>query len=276
MTDSPVAFELRGDSVASNRAGALRLDGGGDRFAWHFDGLAPRQRRLRDPGVRAEREVARARRRVPGIVANSAVEIDAAAVGGSWLRTRTVSSGQSHVRHALRLVSTESLPGTEEEAGADRPRAEARRVKGGWTGLGGALEEVNLRVAFERLRARRARGRRGRHALHERSEGRPHRARCTSLSGVGAARSALQVQRPRVRGDRRGSVRAARGDERPTACFFSSDLDLEAWELVVRRAHRDARAYAVRWIFPWSTTTASEPIVCGESGRSPKTAMRSS
>ena len=33
------AFELRGDSVASDRAGALRLDGGGDRFAWHFDGL---------------------------------------------------------------------------------------------------------------------------------------------------------------------------------------------------------------------------------------------
>ena len=68
------AFELRGDSVASDRAGALRLDGGGDQFAWHFDGLTRDSDDYEIPGfadVDHAEEVAGADPgdEVPGIVA---------------------------------------------------------------------------------------------------------------------------------------------------------------------------------------------------------------
>lgn len=40
VPDTPISgrFELRGDTVADERSGALSLDGGGGNFAWHVDG----------------------------------------------------------------------------------------------------------------------------------------------------------------------------------------------------------------------------------------------
>jgi iron complex outermembrane receptor protein len=133
-------FELRGDSVASNRAAALRLDGGGDSFAWHFDGLHRDGDDYEIPGfARAVPEPGD----VPGIVANSAVDVDAASVGGSWL------SDKGFLGIAFNTFdSLYGIPSAEVEP--VRIDLEQRRVdvKGGWASLGGAIEEVNLRLAF--------------------------------------------------------------------------------------------------------------------------------
>ena len=151
------AFELRGDSVANDRAGAVRLDGGGDRFAWHFDGLRRNSDDYEIPGfadAEHAQEVAAGRDagdEVPGIVANSAVETDAAALGGSWLGEQGFLGISVSTFDSLYGVPghhhEEPLPGVGAEppvrVDLDQTRVD---LKGGWTGLGGLIEGVNLRL----------------------------------------------------------------------------------------------------------------------------------
>jgi iron complex outermembrane receptor protein len=81
------AVEVRGDSVADNRGAALRLDGGGAKFAWHVDGGRRESDDYEIPGyAHADADPAAPDADdVFGIVENSAAESDSLALGGSWL-----------------------------------------------------------------------------------------------------------------------------------------------------------------------------------------------
>jgi iron complex outermembrane recepter protein len=132
------AFELRGDSVASDRAGAVRFDGGGDAFAWHFDALTRDSDDYDIPGF-ARREPTLDD--VPGTVPNSSVESDAAALGASWLGERGFLGAAVSTYDSLY-----GIPGQEDEGVRIDLEQTRIDVKGGWSGLGGAIDEVNLRI----------------------------------------------------------------------------------------------------------------------------------
>jgi iron complex outermembrane receptor protein len=146
------AFELRGDTVANERTGAMALDGGAGSFAWHADAtsratddyeipgfaehLAPGE--IRDPDA------------VEGVLENSDLELTSYALGGSWLGSAgffgaAVSRFETQygVPHAHSEPPTGAPP-----LGPARIDLEQSRVdlKGGWMGFDGILEAVNLRV----------------------------------------------------------------------------------------------------------------------------------
>ena len=120
------AFEVRGDTVANGRAAALRLDGGGDRFAWHVDGLTRDTDDYDVPGF-ARRE---ARPNDPfGTVPNSAADAEAAAIGASWL------GGNGFVGAAVsRFASIYGIPSVEDEPVRIDLEQTRFDLKGGWTG----------------------------------------------------------------------------------------------------------------------------------------------
>jgi iron complex outermembrane receptor protein len=152
-------FELRGDTVADDRTGAFRLDGGGDAFAWHVDALRresgdyeiPGEAELHHPGEEEEEEE---EEHAFGILENSAVETSSAAFGGSWLgddaffgvsvsgfETLYGIPGHHHEEEA-------PLPGEEEEEEHVRVDLDQTRfdIKGGWSNISGALDAINLRI----------------------------------------------------------------------------------------------------------------------------------
>lgn len=154
------ALEVRGDTVANERTGAFALDGGGEELAWHVDGA----RRVTDdyeiPGFAEHgHEEGREDERA-GILANSDLEMTSYAVGGTWLGDAgffglSVSGFDTQYGvpgHAHAHGEEEGpLPGEpEEEREAVRIDLEQARVdlKGGWTGLPGAIETVNVRFGF--------------------------------------------------------------------------------------------------------------------------------
>jgi iron complex outermembrane receptor protein len=131
-------FELRGDSVANDRAGAVRLDGGGAEFAWHFDA----QRRAGDdysiPGfARTSPEPGD----LPGTLPNSAVESDSASAGASWLGERGFIGAAVNTFSSLYGIPTDET----EPVRIDLKQTRVD-VKGGWSDLGGAIDEVDLRI----------------------------------------------------------------------------------------------------------------------------------
>jgi iron complex outermembrane receptor protein len=132
------AAELRADSVADSRGAALRLDGGGSKFAWHFDAGRRDSEDYEIPGladIDAEPDAAF------GFVPNSAAESDAAAFGASWL------GDDGFLGVGLNSFDTlYGIPADEEEA--VRIDLEQRRfdVRGGLTELPGAIEAVNVRL----------------------------------------------------------------------------------------------------------------------------------
>jgi iron complex outermembrane receptor protein len=157
------AFELRGDSVSNDRAAAVRLDGGGDSFAWHFDALNRDSDDYEIPGF-AERgygeevEEDAEDREVEGILENSAVESTAAALGGSWLGDQSFFGVSVSMFDSLYGVpghhhheESEEEEGEQHEEGEELVRIDLAQtrvdLKGGWMGLDGAIEAVNLRVA---------------------------------------------------------------------------------------------------------------------------------
>jgi iron complex outermembrane receptor protein len=149
-------FELRGDTVADDRTGALRLDGGGDAFAWHVDALRresgdyeiPGEAELHRPGEEEEEEHAF------GVLENSAVETSSASFGGTWLGDDAFLGVAVSGFETLYGVpghhhdEEEPLPGEEEEEEQVRVDLDQRRfdVKGGWTRPSAALEAINLRI----------------------------------------------------------------------------------------------------------------------------------
>jgi len=132
------AVEVRGDTVADGSSAALRFDGGNARFAWHFDGASRESDDYDIPGFAS---VVPEPGDIPGVLANSAAESDAAAFGASWL------GGNGFLGVGLNLFDTlYGIPGEEEEA--VRIDLTQRRVdlRGGLTDLSGAIEGVNVRL----------------------------------------------------------------------------------------------------------------------------------
>ncbi len=152
------AFEVRGDSVAEARSGAVRLDGGGSRFAWHLD----TGRRVSDdyeiPGfARGGANFAGAEAgEAFGILPNSAAESESAAFGASWLGDNGFMGVGLNAFDTLygipgHVHEEERLPGEPPpEEGVVRIDLAQRRVdlRGGWENLSGAIESVNARLGI--------------------------------------------------------------------------------------------------------------------------------
>jgi iron complex outermembrane recepter protein len=139
------AVELRGDSVADNRGAAVRLDGGSSKFAWHFDAGTRDSDDYEIPGY-ASAAVDSANpgpNDAFGVVVNSGAETDAGAFGASWLGDNGFLGVGINTFDALY-----GIPGEEEEA--VRIDLDQRRVdvRGGWQGLEGAIEGVNLQLGI--------------------------------------------------------------------------------------------------------------------------------
>jgi len=147
------ALEARGDTAADERTIAFALDGGGDAFAWHFDAADRDTDDYEIPGF-AEHEQQEGP--IPGLLENSDLELASYSLGGSWLGegsffglavsgfdTQYGVPGHAH-GHEEEPIPPEPEPG---HAEAVRIDLEQTRVdlKGGWTGLGGGIESINLR-----------------------------------------------------------------------------------------------------------------------------------
>ena len=150
-------FELRGDSAADASGAAVRLDGGGARFAWHVDAGRrdsgdydiPRFAHADVNAGTADAEDAF------GILPNSAAESESAAVGASWLADGGYLGASFNAFDTLY-----GIPGhhheheegglDEEDHEADAVRVDLRQrrfdVRSGWNGMAGAIQGVNIRL----------------------------------------------------------------------------------------------------------------------------------
>jgi iron complex outermembrane receptor protein len=149
------AFELRGDSAAQARGAAVRLDGGGARFAWHFDAGRRESEDYDIPGFAdAEADFADAAADEPyGFVPNSAAKSDSAAFGASWLGDAGflgVGISGFDTLYGIPGHHHEHAEGEEEapEEESVRIDLEQRRLdlRGGLEGRNGAIEGVNVRL----------------------------------------------------------------------------------------------------------------------------------
>jgi len=153
------AVEVRGDSVADNRAAAVRLDGGAARFAWHFDAGRRDSDDYEIPGF-AHADAGPANpdpEDVFGMVENSAAKSEAGAFGASWLGDEGYLGIGVNAFDTLYGIpghhhEEEPLPGepAEEEEEHVRIDLDQRRVdlRGGWEGLDGAIEGLNVRIGI--------------------------------------------------------------------------------------------------------------------------------
>ncbi|HUQ51813.1 MAG TPA: TonB-dependent receptor [Gammaproteobacteria bacterium] len=133
------AVELRGDTVADARGGALRLDAGRERFAWHFDAA---HRDSGDFDIPGFARVAPQLGEPHGVLLNSAAESNSAAFGAAWLGDSGFLGASFNAYDTLYGVPSD-------EAAPVRIDLEQRRldVRGGWMELAGFVERVTLRLA---------------------------------------------------------------------------------------------------------------------------------
>lgn len=215
------AAELRGDTVADARGGALRLDAGGSRFAWHFDASS------RDSGDYDIPAFARTEPQpgeVAGLLANSAAASDAAAFGAAWLGER------GFVGASINAFDTfYGVPGEEDEPVRIDLRQRRLDVRGGWMELPGFVEKLTLRVAANDYAHVELEGdERGTEFRNDGAEARvelEHRA-------FGAWRGAFGVQ---LRSREFAAVGAEAFvppvDSQSTGVFVVEQLDLKDWEV---------------------------------------------
>jgi iron complex outermembrane receptor protein len=136
------AFELRADTVAESRGAAVRLDGGGERLAWHFDAGHRDSDDYEIPGfAHADADAEDAF----GVVENSAAESDSAALGASWLNERGFIGVSVSAFDTLYGLPGHAHSDESEEGEAVRIDLEQRRVdlRGRWEGLPGFIEAAN-------------------------------------------------------------------------------------------------------------------------------------
>lgn len=133
-------LELRGDTVANDRAAAIAVDGGGDSFAWHIDAAS---RDTDDYEIPDDEQVA-------GILENSDIELTSYAAGGSWLGDNAFFGVSISGFDTQYGVPGHAHADEEEEEEVVRIDLEQSRVdlKGGWSELGGTIEGVNLRFGI--------------------------------------------------------------------------------------------------------------------------------
>jgi iron complex outermembrane receptor protein len=155
------AFEVRGDSVADNRGAAVRLDGGGGNFAWHLDAGRRDSGDYDIPGY-AHSDVDPATAdadEIYGVLENSAAESESAAFGASWLGAKGFLGFGLNTFDSLYGIPGHGHEHEEDEEAGDelgeeeapvRIDLERRRfdVRGGWEGLTGAIEGINLRLGI--------------------------------------------------------------------------------------------------------------------------------
>lgn len=148
------AAELRGDTVAQARGLAVRLDGGGSKFAWHFDGGRRDSEDFDIPGF-AHADVDGATAGVDeafGALPNSAAESGSAAFGASWLTDGGfVGIGINAFDTLYGIPGHQHAHGDREETAepeAVRIDLTQRRfdVRGEWDGFPGLIEGVNVRL----------------------------------------------------------------------------------------------------------------------------------
>jgi iron complex outermembrane receptor protein len=133
------AVELRGDTAADASSGALRFDGGGSQFAWHFDAARRDSGDYHIPGFA---RLAPQAGDLAGLLANSAAESDAAAFGAAWLGD-DVSFGASFTT----FDTLYGVPGEDDEPVRIDLQQRRLDVRGGWLGLDGFLNAIQLRIA---------------------------------------------------------------------------------------------------------------------------------
>lgn len=147
------AFEIRADTVADDRTGAFRLDGGNDRFAWHVDGL---NRDASDYDIPDHSELNPGEDEPAlGFLENSSFDVSNLAVGGTWFGENSffgVSVGGYESDYGVPgHHHDEEVDGAEEEEeemvriDLDQTRVD---VKGGWVSRGGLIEAVNYRLGI--------------------------------------------------------------------------------------------------------------------------------
>ena len=150
------AFEVRGDTAAAARNAAVRLDGGGTRFAWHFDAGRRDSDDYEIPGyAHADVDAGNADPDDAfGVLDNSAAESESAAFGASWL------GDDGFVGLGINTFDTlYGIPGhVHEHAGEEGGEARAEEavridlrqrrldLRGGWEGPSGVVEGVNVRL----------------------------------------------------------------------------------------------------------------------------------
>ncbi|MGI9259985.1 MAG: TonB-dependent receptor [Gammaproteobacteria bacterium] len=159
------AFEIRGDTVADDRTGAFRFDGGNDSFAWHVDGLRRDAGNYEIPGFAElghdddhEAEEEGHEEEQFGLLENSSFDVSNLAVGGTWFGENSffgVSVGgyKSNYgvpgHHHEEESEGENENGEEEEEivriDLDQTRID---LKGGWVSSGGFIEAVNYRLGI--------------------------------------------------------------------------------------------------------------------------------
>lgn len=147
------AFEIRGDTVADDRTGAVRLDGGGDSFAWHFDAL---RRDASDYAIPGSAELnPHESEAVTNVLENSGFQTTSASAGVSWFGKSTFL-GVS----VSGFESNYGMPGHEHEEGNHEGEEIVRidlkqtrlDLKGGWVDLAGPVEAINMRFGINDYR----------------------------------------------------------------------------------------------------------------------------
>lgn len=135
------AFEMRGDTVAGDRTGAMRLDGGRGSFVWHADLLRRKAGDYEIPGAAEVHPEGNAP--TSGVLDNSSFETTNGALGGTWL------GDNSFFGVALSgYDSNYGVPGTEEEAVRIDLQQTRFDIKGGWSELSGSIDAINLRIGM--------------------------------------------------------------------------------------------------------------------------------
>lgn len=165
--------DLRAGTVADERAGAVRVDGGGDAWAWHFDAARRDNGDYEVPGspfaesvLEADHEAPGAEEEVTGYVPNSDFDTSGAAVGVSHIGDlgffgAALSGFDSDygVPGHLHASGADEHAGGEEHARDEhadedgeivRVALEQRRLdlKGGWFDVGAAVAEIDFRLGI--------------------------------------------------------------------------------------------------------------------------------
>jgi iron complex outermembrane receptor protein len=142
------AFELRGDTVAAARGAAVRLDGGGGRLAWHFDAGRRDSDDYEIPGF-AHSDVdagTAGPEDAFDVLPNSAAESESASFGASLLRDNGFIGASLGAFDTLYGIPAHVHEHGGEEGVLIDLKQRRFEMRGGWGGLSGTLDGIDLRL----------------------------------------------------------------------------------------------------------------------------------
>lgn len=135
-------IDLRYDSVSSGTSAATKLDGGSDRFAWHFDAHRQDAGDYDVPGFSAANGTS-------DRLDNSSLDSESAAAGASWLGDNGYLGASLNSFASNYGIPNRALPAETIRIDLEQNRFD---LKGGWLGLGGPITAVNLRIGVNDYR----------------------------------------------------------------------------------------------------------------------------